>query len=205
MRLFFLSLVIFSWSLAAPAQTDDQPVVLVVGDSISAAYGMELAESWPSLLQARLHEHGLAYRVFNSSITGDTTQSGLARLPRLLQLNPPAVVIIELGGNDGLRGLPLDVTEANLRAMIEHSQSSGARVVLAGIQIPPNYGKTYTEKFNQMYRQLAEIEGVELVPFILDGVALDPQLMQEDGIHPRAEAQPILLDNVWPAVQAALR
>jgi acyl-CoA thioesterase-1 len=172
-------------------------VILVLGDSISAAYEMELADAWPSLLQDRLTEHGHAYRVFNSSITGDTTQSGLARLPRLLASHQPEYVIIELGGNDGLRGLPLDVTRANLQKMIDESRATGAHIVLAGIRLPPNYGMTYTEKFRNMYVELASNPDVYLIPFVLEGIALNPGLMQADGIHPTKEAQPLLLDNVW--------
>ena len=178
--------------------------IVVLGDSISAAYQMEQSESWPALLADRLNKHGYAYSVFNSSITGDTTESGLNRLPRLLQSQQPAVVIIELGGNDGLRGLPLDVTRSNLRAMITSSQQAGAKVILAGIQLPPNYGKTYTQRFTDMYGQLAELFSTALIPFILEDVALNPELMQDDGIHPNAMAQPVLLDHVWLALEPLL-
>jgi len=205
MRLFFSSIVAFFLLTALSSRADDEPVVLILGDSLSAAYGMELSESWPSLLQRRLTEDGHAYRVFNSSIVGDTTQSGLTRLPRLLAENPAQIVIIELGGNDGLRGLPLEVTRANLLSMIDLSQSAGADVVLAGINLPPNYGKTYTEKFSGMYADLAAQTGAALIPFLLAGVALDPDLMLEDGIHPRAAAQGLVLDNVWQALEPLLR
>jgi len=195
--------------VATAAASDTQagesdPVILVLGDSLSAAYNMELSESWPSLLQDRLTEDGHAYRVFNSSIVGDTTQSGVSRLPRLLAEYQPQVVIIELGGNDGLRGLPLEVTQSNLQSMIDQSQAIGASVVLAGIRIPPNYGKTYTERFSEMYTELAAVEGVQFIPFLLEGIALDPELMMEDGIHPTANAQPLLLDTVWLALEPVL-
>lgn len=179
-------------------------MILVLGDSLSAAYEMELGDSWPSLLQERLTQHGYSYRVFNSSIVGDTTQGGLSRLPRLLVEYQPVAVIIELGGNDGLRGLPLEVTRANLRSMIEQSQASGASVVLAGIRLPPNYGQTYTEKFSAMYLELAEDPEVQFIPFLLEGIALDQSLMMTDGIHPTAEAQPLLLENVWQALEPLL-
>ncbi len=197
-------LIIFTLSLSFAARAGDEGVILVLGDSLSAAYEMKLDESWPSLLQNRLTKDGYAYRVFNSSITGDTTQGGLSRLPRLLAENHPQVVIIELGGNDGLRGLSLDVTRANLQSMITQSLESGARVVLAGIQLPPNYGKTYSEKFSAMYRALATEQEIQFIPFLLQGVALDPSLMRDDGIHPIAEAQPVLLDTIWQALEPIL-
>lgn len=197
-------LIIFTLSLSFAARAGDEGVILVLGDSLSAAYEMKLDESWPSLLQNRLTKDGYAYRVFNSSIAGDTTQGGLSRLPRLLAENHPQVVIIELGGNDGLRGLSLDVTRANLQSMITQSLESGARVVLAGIQLPPNYGKTYSEKFSAMYRELATGQEIQFIPFLLQGVALDPALMRDDGIHPIAEAQSILLDTVWQALEPIL-
>lgn len=166
---------------------------------------MELQDSWPRLLQDRLTQDGHAYRVFNSSIVGDTTQGGLARLPRLLAEYQPAIVIIEQGGNDGLRGLPLEVTRANLLSMIQQSQAISAQVIVAGVYLPPNYGKTYTEKFSEMYVSLASETGVRLIPFLLEGVALDPGLMMEDGIHPTAAAQPLLLDTVWRALEPVLQ
>lgn len=177
--------------------------LLVVGDSISAGYGIELEQGWVNLLRQRLVKRG-DYSVHNASVSGDTTQIGVARLPTLLKENEPDIVIIELGGNDGLRGFPLKVMENNLRKMIETSQNYGAQVLLVGIQIPPNYGSRYTEQFFQTYFKLAEEYEVPLVPFILDKVALEPELMQNDGIHPTAEGQPILLDNVWPVLKPLL-
>jgi acyl-CoA thioesterase-1 len=165
---------------------------------------MEIGESWPSLLQQRLDENGHAYRVFNSSITGETTQGGLTRLPRLLERQRPAIVLIELGGNDGLRGLPIEVTRENLSTMIELSQQAGAQVVLAEMRIPPNYGRSYTEQFNGTYRELAELQGAVLLPFLLQDIALEPGLMMADGIHPTAEAQPLILDQVWAALEPLL-
>jgi len=184
---------------------NDKSVILIMGDSISAAYNMEQAESWPALLSTRLEQDGYAYQVFNSSITGDTTEGGLSRLPRLLESQKPAVVVIELGGNDGLRGLSLDVTRNNLQQMLTLSKESGAQLVLAGIQLPPNYGLTYTERFANMFVELAEEHGAALIPFILEDIALNPALMQDDGIHPNVEAQPVLLDLVWKALQPLLK
>ena len=190
--------------LALPAPAAEDPAILILGDSLSAAYGMEISESWPSLLQERLDEDGHAYRVFNSSITGETTQGGLTRLPGLLEKHAPAIVIVELGGNDGLRGLPLNVTRENLSAMIELSQAAGARVILAEMRIPPNYGRTYTERFNGTYTELADQYGAALLPFVLQDIALEPGLMLPDGIHPTAEAQPLILEQVWGILEPLL-
>lgn len=179
-------------------------IIVILGDSLSAAYGMEISESWPSLLQDRLLEHGHTYQVFNSSIVGDTTEGGLVRLPRLLKEHSPKVVILELGGNDGLRGLPLQVTRANLQRMIEMSQGAGADLILAGIKIPPNYGPVYTQRFDEIYTSLAAEYSANLIPFFMEGVALEPELMQDDGIHPNAAGQPVLLDAVWGKLQALI-
>ena len=197
-----LIVVVFLLSSLCPGRilAEDTPLIIILGDSISAAYNMETRQSWPSLLQERLDKNGYKYRVFNSSITGDTTQGGLVRLPRLLDKYSPALVIIELGGNDGLRGVSIDITRANLSAMIEASQVAGATVLLAEMRIPPNYGTTYTEQFNRNYALLKEKYGVLLIPFLMRDVALEPDLMQADGIHPSAQAQPYILDVVWPVL-----
>jgi len=187
-----------SWS-GAPA-----PVIAILGDSLSAGYGLEANESWVALLEARLANEGYGYRVVNASITGDTTAGGLSRLPGLLARESPSVLIVELGGNDGLRGLPVARMEQNLRRMIELSASAGTRVILAGIQIPPNYGQVYTQQFTRVFPALADAYGVSLVEFILDGVALNPEFMQDDGIHPNALGQPQMLDNIWPVVAPLL-
>ena len=199
----FLLPFVFVLLTAASAAADDA-AILIVGDSLSAAYGMEIGESWPSLLQQRLDEDGHAYRVFNSSITGETTRGGRTRLPKLLEKHAPAIVIVELGGNDGLRGLPLEVTRENLSVMIEMSQAAGARVLLAEMRIPPNYGRAYTEKFNGAYTELAIQYNVVLVPFLLQGIALEPGMMQSDGVHPTAAAQPVILDQVWSELEPLL-
>ena len=195
-RLFLLACVLWL-PVSTPLVAKEEPVVLVVGDSLSAAYNMDLDASWPRLLEQRFADYGKPFRVVNASITGDTTQGGLTRLPRLLERHAPDWVIIELGGNDGLRGLSLDVTRSNLEAMIQSSQSSGARVLLTGILLPPNYGQSYTEQFEALYGELADRYDALLVPFFMEGVALVDGMMQADGIHPNAAAQPVLLDNVW--------
>ena len=190
--------------LAAPPVSAAPPVVLIVGDSLSAGYGLAAHENWPSLLQERLAAAGHPHRVVNASISGDTTSGGLARLPRALERHSPSVVIIGLGGNDGLRAIPVDEIRRNLARMIQLSQQSGARVLLAGIHIPPNYGPAYTEAFHANYHELAEQFDAGLIPFILEGVALNSELMQADGIHPTAEAQPVIVANVWPALAPLL-
>ena len=205
MRSVLSLFIVITLSFARAGWADSDRVILILGDSLSAAYGMELGESWPSLLQHQLTEDGHAYRVFNSSIVGDTTEGGLSRLPRLLAGQQPAIVIIELGGNDGLRGLPLEVTRNNLQSMIDQSQATGASIVLAGMRLPPNYGQTYTARFSAMFLSLAADTKVSFIPFLLEGIALDPSLMQLDGIHPTAQAQPLLLHNVWQALEPLLQ
>ncbi|SEI46902.1 acyl-CoA thioesterase-1 [Azotobacter beijerinckii] len=187
------------WAQGALAGT-----VLVVGDSISAALGVETSRGWVALLEKRLAEHGLAHRVVNASISGDTSAGGLARLPGLLASYSPELVIIELGGNDGLRGQSPRQLQQNLAAMIDRAYSGGARVVLLGMQLPPNYGPRYNQAFSQVYATLAEEKQVPLVPFFLDGVGGVPGMMQADGIHPTAEAQPRMLDNLWPTLEPLL-
>lgn len=205
MRSVLSLFIVITLSFARAGWADSDRVILILGDSLSAAYGMELGESWPSVLQHRLTEDGHAYRVFNSSIVGDTTEGGLSRLPRLLAEQRPAIVIIELGGNDGLRGLPLEVTRNNLQSMIAQSQATGASIVLAGMRLPPNYGQTYTARFSAMFLSLAADSKVSFIPFLLEGIALEPSLMQLDGIHPTAQAQPLLLHNVWQALEPLLQ
>lgn len=186
--------------MCAESRAEEAPVILVIGDSLSAGYGMSASDAWPALLQARLAEAGYPHRVVNSSISGDTTRGGLARLPRALKIHQPELVIIELGGNDGLRGIPVGEIRQNLTQMIQESRDAGARVLLAGVYIPPNYGPRYTDEFHAVYTSLAAEYGTALVPFILDGVALEDGLMQADGLHPNAAGQPIMLENVWPAL-----
>ncbi len=191
-------LLIFFAALVALPAFAQQPVILVLGDSLSSNYGMDSRQGWVELLRQRLAASAYRYEVINASISGDTTSGGLTRLPQALQRHRPAIVIIELGGNDGLRALPLTEMRNNLAAMIEQSRAAGADVLLIGMQIPPNYGPAYTAKFRTVYEDLARQYQVPLVPFLLDGVATDLSLMQGDGMHPRPEAQPRILDNLWP-------
>lgn len=187
---------------AAPLRTGP---VLVLGDSLSAAYGIPIASGWVSLLEARLRAAPAPREVVNASISGETTAGGLARLPKLLAEHEPALVVVELGANDALRGLPIAAPRENLRRIVEQIHQSGARVLLLGIEIPVNYGPQYRDSLRAMYRDLAGDFKLPLVPFLLDGVALDPDLMQADGLHPTAAAQSRLLDNVWPALEKALQ
>jgi acyl-CoA thioesterase-1 len=182
----------------AQAQTPQTPTILVMGDSLSAGYGLKVETGWVALLQQRLKDKGYEYHVVNASVSGETTGGARARLPRSLQLHHPRIVIIELGGNDGLRGLPITQMKNNLQAMIEAAREAHAKVLLLGMNIPPNYGPEYASQFHRVYVDLARQYQVPLVDFLLAGVALTPQLMQADGIHPSAEAQPRLLDNIWP-------
>jgi acyl-CoA thioesterase I len=190
----------------APARAADSapPTLLVVGDSLSAGYGLFLEEGWVALLETRLAETGRPHRIVNASISGETSSGGLARLPRALARHQPAILIVQLGGNDGLRGIDVDTLRDNLARMIELGQQAGSEVILTGIKIPRNYRDEYYEAFEAVYVELAGRFDVPLVDFLLEGVALDPSLMQGDGIHPNAAAQPRLLDNVWPAVEEAL-
>ncbi len=178
--------------------------ILVFGDSLSAAYGIEQNVAWVSLLQRRLQQAAPRYQVINASISGDTTSGGLARLSRALDKYQPEIVIVELGANDGLRGLSLAETQKNLAAIVEQTLKRKAQVLLVGIRLPPNYGPDYTRKFQDIYLSLAERYSVPLVPFLLEGVAGKSELMQQDGLHPRAAAQPMVLDNVWRVLQPML-
>jgi len=196
-RSFALSaLMLLSLSALASQNT-----LLVVGDSLSAAYGVPSDTAWVQLLRDRLDEQGLNWDVVNASISGETTDGGLRRLPDLLEKNQPDVVIIELGGNDGLRGFPPDVIESNLADMIEQVRDIGATPVLVGMQIPPNYGQRYTRMFADIFPNLSDRYDTPLVPFFLEGIYNADGLMQEDGIHPTEAAQPVLLDNVWPQLE----
>jgi acyl-CoA thioesterase I len=197
--MFFLGVSAVHGAAQADAKT-----ILVVGDSISAAYGLNLQEGWVSLLQSRLQAQGYGYRVVNASVSGETTSGGLSRLPRALALQKPAIVILELGGNDGLRGLPLATTRSNLRDMVALALKAKARVLLVGMKIPPNYGPRYTDEFARIFADLASAKKLPLVPFFLERVALAPGLMQADGIHPNAAGQPLLLDTLWPVLRPML-
>ena len=178
--------------------------LLVVGDSISAAFGMDTRQGWVALLEKRLDEQGFDHQVVNASISGDTSAGGAARLPALLAEHQPELVIIELGGNDGLRGQPPAQLQQNLAAMVQASQQKGAQVLILGMQLPPNYGQRYTTAFAAVFPQVASEFSVPLVPFVLEGVGGVPEMMQADGIHPTAEAQSRLLENVWPTLKPLL-
>ena len=187
------------------AGSSPQPKILIFGDSLSAAYGIGEDEGWVTLLAKRLAQEDSELEVVNGSVSGETTTGGRARLPSVLQRYKPAFVLIELGGNDGLRGLPLSLMRENLTDMIQLSQTSGATVLIAGMQIPPNYGPRYTEPFFAQYAELAEEFDLYLIPFLIDGIPQQPELMQADGIHPKAEAQSMILDNFWPVLLEALQ
>jgi len=191
--------------LRANAATVSAPVILVVGDSLSAGYGMDVTQGWVALMEQRLKSQGYGYRVVNASVSGETSAGARARLPRLIELHHPAIVILEIGANDGLRGLPLAQTRDNLNALLELAATNKAQVLLVGMQIPPNYGAKYTDAFYALFADQAKSRRLAYVPFFLDGVALDLKLMQADGLHPTAAAQPRLLDNVWQALRPMLR
>ncbi|BCA27859.1 arylesterase [Metapseudomonas otitidis] len=186
------------------AQEAAAGTVLVVGDSISAALGLETSQGWVSLLQKKLDSERIDHRVVNASISGDTSAGGAARLPALLGEHKPEVVIIELGGNDGLRGQPPAQLQQNLASMVEQSRQVGAKVLVLGMRLPPNYGKRYTDAFARVFSDVAKEQQVPLVPFFLEGVGGVEGMMQADGIHPAAGAQQKLLENVWPSLQPLL-
>jgi acyl-CoA thioesterase I len=194
-----------AWPRAALAAA---PTVLVVGDSLSAEYGLKRGSGWVALLEARLTQSKIAATVINASISGDTTSGGRSRLPALLAQHHPGIVVIELGGNDALRGLPLAMTRDNLVAMAQAARAAGAKVLIAGMQLPPNYGRKYGDEFAGLFATVAKTEGAALVPFLLKGVADGPKaetLFQPDRIHPLAAAHPMILDNVWPVLKPLLR
>jgi acyl-CoA thioesterase-1 len=197
-----LALVLGAWASAATAAS---PAILVLGDSLSAGYGIDVDQGWVALLQKRLDAEGYRYQVINASISGDTTRGALSRLPPLLARYRPRIVMVELGGNDGLRGLSLDDMRRNLAAIVEQSRTNGASVLLAGERLPPNYGEAYVEKFLKAYRDVARDYRVPLVPLLLEGIGGHPELMQEDGLHPNARAQTRVLDNVWPHLLPLLK
>ncbi|MCC7120304.1 MAG: arylesterase [Gammaproteobacteria bacterium] len=199
------SLLAGLWFSLAVSAAAPVPVLLVLGDSLSAGYGIAADDAWPSLLQRKLDSVGQAVFVVNASISGETTRGALARLPALIDEHRPALVVIELGANDGLRGLPLDEFAANLQALVERSQAAGARVVVLPMEVPPNYGRPYSDGFRAVYAALpARFPDLALTPFFLRGVALEPALLQADGLHPTAAAQPRMLETVWPAIETSL-
>ncbi len=183
-------------------------MILVVGDSLSAEYGLRRGSGWVALLEQRLAREKIAAKVVNASISGDTTAGGRSRLPALLKQHQPTHVVIELGGNDALRGLPLSASEENLAQMTQAAQKAGARVLLVGMQVPPNYGTDYAKRFEELFPKVAKQHKAAVVPFLLKGVAdgADPlKLFQSDRIHPKEEAHPLMLDNVWPELRKLLQ
>ena len=197
-RLLFLSLFCLLMSIVTLAKADT--IILVMGDSLSAEYGLSRGTGWVKLLEDQLQKQSSPWTVFNASISGETTSGGLTRLPALLEQKKPGIVLLELGANDALRGLSVDQTEKNLRKMIQASKKSGAKVLVFGMQIPPNYGHDYTNQFKAIYSKLAKQEGVELLPFFMQGIASQKELFQADNIHPNEKAQTILFKNVWVAM-----
>ncbi|MDB1112792.1 arylesterase [Pseudomonas extremaustralis] len=201
MRMWFLSAGL---ALMCMAQNAAAGTVLIVGDSISAGFGLDTSKGWVALLAQRLKKEGFDDNVVNASISGDTSAGGLARLPAVLAAHKPDVVVIELGGNDGLRGQPPAQLQQNLASMIDQSRAGGAKVLLLGMQLPPNYGPRYTKAFTEVYGLLAKEKNVPLVPFFLEGVGGHPELMQADQLHPAVGAQGKLLENVWPTLKPLL-
>jgi acyl-CoA thioesterase-1 len=204
MKRFLRKLLLFLF-LSSPLVTLAQTTLLVVGDSLSAGYGVATEVRWVNLLAQRLNAHCGPFQVINASVSGDTSQGGLSRLPALLAKHQPALVIIELGGNDGLRGINSQAMHDNLQRMVKLSKQADAAVLLLGVRLPANYGPEFTQAFHQVYYDVSEAETVPLIPFFLKGVALDMSLMQNDGIHPNDQAQPILLENVWAGLRPLLK
>lgn len=208
--LFIFLLIVSIGTHATQLATSTAPIstpnsVLVFGDSLSAGYGIAMADSWPALLNERLKSKRLPYQVINMSISGETTAGGRARLATVLEQTHPAVVILALGANDGLRGLPIQAMEDNLTAMILAAKKQKARVLLVGIRLPPNYGGNYTQKFEAVYRNLAKHQKISLLPFLLEPIAQDAKFFQADGLHPTAEAQPRILNHLWPSLAPLLK
>ena len=190
--------------LTATAAGAESPTIVIFGDSLSAGYGIEVDQSWAALLQARLREQGYEHQVVNASISGETTEGGATRIDVALQDFSPDLIILELGGNDGLRGFPAARIKANLETIVTRAKATGAAVVLLGIRIPSNYGPRYSSEFEGVFRQVSANLDVEWIEFFMEGIAMNDDLLQEDRIHPNAAAQPILLDNAWPIISATL-
>jgi len=202
----FLRILLLAALLAAtPARAQQQPVILVFGDSLAAGYGLPQGRGWVDLLQARLERDGYVYKVVNASISGETSLGGRNRLPAALARHRPRIVVIELGANDGLRGQPIAALRDNLVAMIRASARAGARSLLIGMRIPPNYGQAYTRQFESVFAEVARAQRVPLIPFLLDGFADQRELFQQDGIHPAEQAQGLILATVWSALEPLLR
>lgn len=202
---FVFSLIVASLvAMPANAKVANPQAIVIFGDSLSAAYGIKQDEGWVALLQQRLNEQKIFGQVVNASISGETTSGGLSRFADMLKQQNPNIVVIALGGNDGLRGLNVTEINSNLDKMILQAKAINAQVLLLGVKIPPNYGLKYSQQFSDNYQQLAKKHAIKLVPFFLDGVAGNPKLIQADGLHPLATAQPKILDNVWPTLKTML-
>lgn len=201
MRIIFSLLVLL---VTAHAEGNDAPTILIFGDSLSAGYGIEVDQSWVALLQTRLKDQGYEHKVVNASISGETTEGGATRIEAALVNFSPELVILELGGNDGLRGFPASRMRDNLTSIVTRAKASGAAVVLLGIRIPSNYGARYSAEFEAVFRQISEELEVQWIEFFMQGIALNDELLQDDRIHPNAAAQAILLDNAWPIINATL-
>ncbi len=191
--------------LSATATGSEPPTVLIFGDSLSAGYGMEVDQSWVALLQVRLKDQGYEHRVINASVTGETTEGGATRIDTALAEFSPELIILELGGNDGLRGFPAARMKGNLEKIVARAKASGAAIVLLGIRIPTNYGPRYSAEFESVFRQVSDDFDVQWIEFFMEGIALNDDLLQDDRIHPNAVAQPMLLDNAWPVISATLK
>lgn len=196
-----LSMVFVAWS---PQVLAAKPVILIYGDSLSAGYGLAQQQGWVTLLEKRINAEHYPYTVMNASISGETTSGGLSRFASTLAKTKAKIVVLELGANDGLRGLPIKNMADNLKAMIEQSKKSGAKILLLGMKIPPNYGPEYTRSFSDTYTQLSKEQKVSLVPFMLENIAARRELIQDDGLHPNLQGQPIILENIWPCLQKLL-
>lgn len=201
---FLILLSVCSLTAHSAHAATKQQTILVFGDSLSAAYGIPREQGWVTLMQQRIKQQGLPYDVVNASISGETTSGGLSRFKQALQSAKPSIVLIELGANDGLRGLPVKDMRSNLSSIVEASRAAGAKPVLIGMMIPPNYGPQYTQAFNGTFTELAHANKLPLVPFLLEGVAGKAELNQDDGVHPLAQAQPALLENVWKVLEPLL-
>jgi acyl-CoA thioesterase-1 len=197
--------LLVTWLMCLPLTAWAEGTILVYGDSLSAAYGLSQDAGWPALLQARLKQKAMDYTVHNASISGETTSGGAARIAQALKAHPPKVIVVALGANDGLRGLPLAQMRANLAQIVRASQKANSRVLLVGMRLPPNYGETYTRPFAQIYVDLAREYKTALAPFLLEGMAEQRELFQSDNLHPTAQAQPIILDNIWRALAPLLQ
>jgi acyl-CoA thioesterase-1 len=204
-KLLCISLLGFSFVACISHANATNPKILVYGDSLSAAYGVSKSQGWVAFLQKKLADQHFQYDVINASISGETTSGGLTRLTATLAKTKPNIIILELGANDGLRGLPMNEMSVNLNTMIAQSKKANVKVLLVGMKIPPNYGPKYTESFSDTYPQLSQQHNVSLVPFMLENIAAKPKLMQDDGLHPNVLGQPMMLDNIWPKLQPLLK